>query len=183
MLQSSEDVPSTSKFLLAADSEQPKARQLNLGLLALACSILVLALAACTTGAGLGGNSSGWSPVAAIAIPSDTGVRINEGRSIDPLDPTITVTNVSEFQVGQIIQIDSERLQITSIREQDLVVTRGVDDTRPETHTDQSIISRIDDRFVVFVATKQGDIQALTDDGLEAPLVQWTCQQGERGNC
>ena len=180
LLQSSEEIHSTSRFLSAAGSAQPKARLVNLGLLVLLSSIVALVLAACTSGAaGLGGNSSGWSPVAAIAIPSDSGSRINEGRDIDPLDNTITVTDVTAFDVGQVIVIDNERLHITSIQEQDLVVTRGADDTRPQSHADQSPIFTIGDRFVVFVTTKQGDIQALKDDGFEAPNVEWTCKQGE----
>ena len=177
-MQSSETVHSTSRYPLATGSGRPKTKQGNLGLLVLLSSIVALALAACTPSAGLGGTTSGWSPVAAVAIPLDTGSKINEGRNIDLLDNTFTVTNVAPFGLGQVIQIDDERVQITSIREQDLVVTRGADDTRPQTHADQSTIYRVDERFIVFVATKQGDIQALIDDGLEAPQVQWTCRQG-----
>ena len=97
-----------------------------MGLVLLLCATLSLGLVGCTDAAGLGGASNGWSPVAAIAIPLDTGSRINEGRNIDPLDNTITVTNVDVFDVGQVILMGKERLQIITIREQDLVVTRGV---------------------------------------------------------
>jgi hypothetical protein len=148
-------------------------------LVLLLCAALSLTLAACTEGAGLGDTSSGWSPVAAIAIPLDTGSRINEGRNVDPLDNTLTVTDVTIFDVGQVIQIDEERLRITSIREQDLVVIRGENNTVPKTHANESIIYTIGDRFVVFVSTKQGEIQALNDDGLGGPLVQWRCGQGQ----
>ena len=95
------------------------------------------------------------------------------------MDISFTVTDVSSFDVGQVILVGEERLQITSIREQDLVVDRGQDGTRPQTHADQATIYTIGERFVVFVATKQGRMQALVDDGFEAPLVQWACKEGE----
>ena len=95
------------------------------------------------------------------------------------MDISFTVTDVSSFDVGQVILIGEERLQITAIRDQDLVVDRGLDNTRPQTHADQAAILTIGDRFVVFVATKQGRIQAHIDDGFEAPLVQWICKGGE----
>ena len=68
-----------------------------MGLAVVLCTALALTLAACTAGAGLGGNTTGWSPVGAIAIPVDTGSRINEGRNIDPLDNTFTVTDVDRI--------------------------------------------------------------------------------------
>ena len=179
LFQNSQDVSSISRLPIVTNPERPNTWRVKLGLVVLLCPILVLALAACTTGAGLGGNSTGWSPVGAVAIPSDSGVKINEGRNVDPLDISFTVTDVSSFDLGQVIVIDEERLLITSIREQDLVVDRGVDDTRPQTHADQSVIYTIGDRFVVFVATKQGTMQALVDDGLEDPLVHWICKEGE----
>ena len=179
LLHSSDYIHPTSRVLSAAGPEKPKTKQVKLSLVLLVCATLSLAVAACTNAAGLGGASSGWSPVAAIAIPEDTGSRINEGRNIEPQDNTFTVTHVAEFGVGQVIRIGDERLQIISIREQDLVVTRGVGDTRPQTHADQATIYKIGKQFVVFVATKQGEIKALNDDGLEAPVVDWTCRPGE----
>ena len=89
------------------------------------------------------------------------------------------MTDVTVFDVGQVILIDKERLRITSIREQDLVVTRGADDTRPQTHADQATIYSIGERFVVFASTKQGETLALKDDGFESPIVEWNCRQRE----
>ena len=73
------------------------------------------------------------------------------------------------FTVGQIILIDSERLQITAIRDLDLLVQRGFDNTSPQSHADQTIIYAIGNEFVVFVITKQGEIKALLDDGSDPP--------------
>ena len=178
-MQSSEYVHSTTSFLLATSPERSKTKQVNLGLVLLFCAMLSLSLAACTSAAGIGGASSGWSPVAAIAIPLDTGSRINEGRNIEPPDNFFTVTNVDVFKVGQVLLLGQERLKIISIREQDLVVTRGVDGTRPQTHNGGATIYTVGDRFEVFVTTKQGDIKALKDDGLDSPVIQWICQQEE----
>ena len=180
-MQSSQDVHTTPGFLLATGSGRPKTRRANLGLVLLLCAALSLALAGCTESAGLGDTSTGWSPVAAIAVPEDSGARINHGRNVDPLDSSFRVTDVSRFNPGQVIQLGDERLQITAIREQELVVNRGVDDTRPQTHADQAPIFTIGGQFTVFVATKQGVILALEDDGSREPNIRWNLQQ-DRGD-
>ena len=138
---------------------------------------MALMLAACT-GRGLEGESDGWSPASGVALPTDTGSRINEGRDVDPLDNTLRVTNASAFTVGQVILIDSERMQITDIRDQDLLVERGFDNTSPQSHADQTTIYAIGGAFVVFIITKQGEIKALLDDGSGAPQFPSTFRPG-----
>ena len=138
---------------------------------------MALMLAACT-GSRLRGESDGWSPAAGVALPSDTGSRINEGRTVDPLDNSLTVTNASAFAVGQVIQIDGERLQITAIRDQELLVERGFDNTRPQSHADQAIIYAIGGEFVVFIITKQGEVKTLLDDGSGVPQFPSTFPPG-----
>ena len=155
---------------------RPGIKKANLAPLLAICLGVALVLSACS-GSSLRGTSSGWSPVAAVALPLDSGSRINEGRNLDPLDITFTVSSVTAFAVGQVLQIDDERLIITAIREQDLTVSRGVDNTRPQSHADQSSIFTIGSQFALFVSTRQGQIKALLDDGLGAPTVQWSVSQ------
>ena len=140
------------------------------------CLAAAMVLAACS-GSSLRGTSSGWSPVAAVAIPVDSNGRINEGRSLEALDSTFTVTNVTGFSVGQVLQIDDERLRITSIRDQDLTVIRGVDNTRSRPHTDQTSIYVLGTQFVLYVSTRGGDIKALIDDSSGTPLIHWNFRQ------
>ena len=146
----------------------PKTRWLKSGLLALLLVLIALALTGCTSGR-LRGDSNGWSPVAAVSLPTDTGGRLNETAPLSPLDNTLIVTNRLIFQLGQIIQIDNEQLLITSIRDDELTVDRGVNGTRAESHPSQSVIYSVGELFVVFVTTKQGEIEAMVDDGSEAP--------------
>ena len=148
----------------------------------LLCAAFSVASVACTDTAGLGETSNGWSPVVAVPIPSDTGVTVNQTRNVDPLDTAITVTDVTRFDLGQVIQLGGERMRIAAIREQQLVVVRGVDGTTPATHSSLERILTTGDQFTVFVATKQGGILALQDDGLGDPRIQWAVfqDQGER---
>ena len=148
----------------------PKARRLKLGLLAIFLVLCALALTGCTSGR-LRGESDGWSPVSAVALPTDSGGRVNQTGPLSPLDNTLTVTNRLAFELGQVIQIDKEQLLITAIRDDELTVDRGVNGTRAESHPGQSTIYSVGELFVVFVTTKQGEIQALFDDGSEAPEV------------
>ena len=141
--------------------------------------LAVLLVVSCTRGSNIQDATNGWSPVAALPLPSDTGGRIDAGRTVDPLDNTLTVTNPADFAVGQVLQIDDERIQITGIRDKDLTVVRGFDNTTPRPHADQSSIYTIGQQFVVFVSTKQGEIKALDDDGLGVPRLKLTQPQGE----
>lgn len=157
----------------ATVSGRSKTRPAGLVILLFLCAAFTLASAACTQSAGLGETSSGWSPVVAVAIPSDTGVTVDQTRNVDPFDTAITVTDITRFDPGQIIQLGDERMRITATREQELVVVRGVNGTRPVAHSGQAPIFAIGDQFTVFVATKQGGILALNDDGLGDPSSQW----------
>ncbi len=162
-----------------AGSGRSNSRPVSLVILLLVCSAFSLAPIACTDTAGLGETSSGWSPVVAVAIPTDTGVAVNQTRNVDPLDTAITVTDATRLDPGQVIQLGSERMRITATREQQLVVVRGVDGTIPMAHSGQERIFTIGDQFTVFVATKQGGILALQDDGLGDPGIQWSARQDQ----
>ena len=146
-------------------------RRLKSGLLALLLVLIALALTGCTSGR-LRGDSNGWSPVAAVALPVDSGSSLNELGDIAPLDNTLTVTNPLAFEWNQVIQIDQEQLLINSIRGDELIVDRGVNGTKPEAHPRQAAIFSLGTQFVIFVTTKQGEIQAMVDDGSEAPEVE-----------
>ena len=148
----------------------PKTRWLKSGLLVLLLMLFALALTGCTSGR-LRGETSGWSPVSAVALPIDSGGRVNEAGPLSPLDNTLTVTNRLAFKLGQVIQIDEEQLLITAIRDDELTVDRGVNGTKPVSHPGQSTIYSLGELLIVFVTTKQGEIQALLDDGSEAPEV------------
>ena len=148
-------------------------KRANAALILAVGASIALMLAACT-GRGLSGESNGWSPSSGVALPSNSGSTINAGRTVDPLDNTFTVTNASAFTVGQVLQIDDERMQVTAIRDQDLIVERGIDNTAAQSHADQAIIYTIGSQFVVFITTKQGEIKALFDDGTGAPLFHST---------
>ncbi len=155
----------------AVGSERPKTRRAGLVILLLLCAAFSIASVACTDTAGLGETSSGWSPVAAVAIPVDTGVSVDQTRDVDPLDTAITVTDVTRIDLGQVIQLGDERMRVTDAREQQLVVDRGVDGTIPQSHSGQERIFTIGDQFTVFVVTKQGAVLALQDDGLGDPRI------------
>ena len=118
--------------------------------------------------------SSGWSPAAAVVVPVKTGEAINEGAPFGELDNVLTVSFAVGFAVGQTIQIDDEQLLITSIRDRNLRVNRGVNGTTPQFHADQSDIYTLGDEWVVFVSTMQGEVTALRDDGSPSPPVKWT---------
>ena len=132
--------------------------------------LLALLLTGCTTGR-LRGDSNGWSPVSAIPLPVDSGSALNEPGSISPLDNSLTVSNPLVYERNQVIQIDNEQLLITDIRNNELIVDRGVNGTRPAAHPGQSSIFSVGQQFIIIVITKEGEIQALLDDGTEAPEV------------
>ena len=148
----------------------PATRLLKSGLLALLLVLFALALTGCTAGR-LRGDSNGWSPVSAVVLPQDSGSRLNEPVTLSPLDNTLTVTSSLAFELNQVIQIEKEQLLITSILKDELIVDRGVSGTKAEAHPGQSAIFSVGEQFVVFVTTKQGEIQAMFDDGSEAPEV------------
>ena len=154
-------------------------RQVNLCLLFLLCLVAALALVACTSGR-LRGSSSGWSPAAAILIPKDTGERLSAGRNIDALDNTLTVSNSAKFVEGQILQIDDEQVRVISIKDRDLTVERGINNTRPQPHVDQTPILSLGEKAIVFVSTKQGEFIALVADGTQDPAIRWSYQPPER---
>jgi len=154
-------------------------RRVNLGLLLLLCLVATVALVACTSGR-LRGSSSGWSPAAAILLPKDTGERLSEGRSVDALDNSLTVSNSASFVEGQVLQIGDEQVRVISIKDRDLTVERGVNKTRPQPHADQTPIFSLGEKAVVFITTKQGDFIALLADGTSDPAIQWRYQPPER---
>ena len=148
----------------------PKTRWLKSGLALLILVFLALAVTGCTAGR-LRGDSNGWSPVAAVPLPIDSGSSVNEQGSISPLDNTLTVSNPLVFEIDQVIKIEQEQIRITGIRDNELVVERGINGTRAVSHPGQSVILTLGKQFVIIVTTKQGEIQVMLDGGSEAPEV------------
>ena len=136
-------------------------------------------LLACTPGS-FGQPSSGWSPAAAAMVPVKTGETIDEGAPFSNLDDTLTVSYAVGFAVGQTIQIGTEQMTITSIRDRDLQVVRGANGTWPQFHADQSDIHKLGEEWVVFITTIQGEVTALRDDGSPSPPIKWTFVPDER---
>lgn len=151
-------------------SVTPESRRFKSGLALLLLVLLALAVTGCTAGR-LRGDSNGWSPVAAVPLPIDSGSSVNERGSISPLDNTLTVSNPLVFEIGQVIKIEQEQIRITAIRDNELVVERGINGTRAVSHPGQSVILTLGKQFVIVVTTKQGEIQAMLDGGSEAPEV------------
>lgn len=131
----------------------------------------------CTPGS-FSESSPGWSPAAAVIVPVRTNETINEGAPFSDLDDELTVSFAVGFTVGQTIQIGGEQLLITSIRDRNLRVNRGVNGTKPQVHADQSDIYTLGDEWVVFVSTRQGEVKALRDDGSPSHEVKWTFPSG-----
>ena len=136
-------------------------------------------LLACTPGS-FAQSSSGWSPAAAAVVPVKTGEIVDEGAPFSNVDDTLTVSYAVGFAVGQTIQIGTEQMTITAVRDRDLRVVRGANGTWPQVHADQSDIYKLGEEWVVFITTKQGQITALRDDGSPSPPVKWTFAPDER---
>ena len=109
-----------------------------------------------------------------------TGETVNEGAPFSNADDTLTVSYAVGFAVGQTIQIGTEQMTITAIRDRDLRVVRGVNGTWPQVHADLSDIYKLGEEWVVFITTKQGQVTALRDDGSPSPPVKWTFAPEER---
>ena len=151
-----------------------------LGMPALFVLVLCLALTACT-GSNLRGSSTGWSPAAAIPVPDDTGAFLNEGNILSSFDDTLTVTESTGFAVDQVLQIDREQMRVIAIDGRDLIVVRGFNDTRPESHEDRARISRPGGRTIVIIVSKEGNFIALDDSGRPSTDL-WTYTIPERKN-
>ena len=159
-----------ARSLGETENTDPKIRRIKSGLALLLLVFLALAVTGCTAGR-LRGDSNGWSPVAAVPLPIDSGSSVNARGSISPLDNTLTVSNPLVFEADQVIKIEEEQIRITAIRDSELVVERGANGTRAVSHPGQSVILTLGKQFVIVVTTKQGEIQAMVDDGSEAPEV------------
>ena len=175
MLRISDDFHPTSNGRTVTKPTPPPGRRARLGLFGLFLLPFVLLLLGCVGGGGRFGNaSSGWSPAAAALVPIDTGSIVNEGATLSPLDNNLTFRGAFFFAAGQILLIDDEQLEVTSVSNRDLRVSRGVNGTTPQDHADQSTIYILGQELVVFVSTKQGEVKALIDDGSDPPPVKWT---------
>ena len=140
--------------------------------------VLALAVVACTGGS-LRGTSTGWSPVVAELISVDTGGQLNEGAAVSALDDALTVTNPRDFAPGQILLIDREQILVTGMENGELLVQRGVNNTRPRTHPDGSAIFTLGDLSTVFIGTKRGEVKALEDAGSSNPSLLWSYEPPE----
>lgn len=151
------------------------------GLLGLCSVALALLLAGCT-GSNLGGSSSGWSPAVAGELPSDTGSRIQVGRTVAASERVLAVTNGSVFGSGRTILIGAELMEVASVTGNNLTVVRGANGTVAQNHEGGAAIYAIGNSVVViFVGTKQGEVKALQDDGSGPPNVVWTFPQSGGG--
>ena len=141
-------------------------------------SLLALLFSGCT--GRFGQFSTGWSPVAAISVPVDTGGRLNEGATLTPLDNILTVSGGSVFTVGQVLLIDGEQMEVTTVRIGELWVTRGTNGTTPQAHDDRSTIYTLGEEYLVLISTKEGECQLLVDEGLGFPEVKRAISQDGR---
>ena len=147
----------------------------GLGRLALYAAVFVVLLAGCTGGQRLSGDSNGWSPASVSGAVQVSRSSITEGFSFTESDSTLTVSQGSEFSVGQTLVIDNEQLAITSIVGNDLGVVRGANGTTPQPHADGTPVFILsEDVVTIYVGTKQGDLKALKDDGFGPPSTKWT---------
>lgn len=146
------------------------------------CSVaLALFLVGCT-GSNFSGSNTGWSPAAAGEIPSDTGSKIQAGRTVAASDRVLAVTNGSAFASKQTILIDTEQLEVASVVGNNLTVVRGANGTVAQNHEGGAAIYAIGSGLVIiFVGTKQGEVLALQDDGSGPPEVVWTFAQSGGG--
>jgi len=139
----------------------------------LGLAVLLAALTGCTAGK-LEGDSQGWSPAAVTSQTQDSRTVINEGRLFSESDTTLTVSNGAIFSTGQTILLSREQLVVTGVVGNNLNVIRGANGTLPGSHPDRAAVSIInEDVFTVYVATKQGEIIALEDDGFGPPETKW----------
>lgn len=104
-------------------------------------------------------------------------------EDLDASETTIDVTNAAVFEAGQVIEIDSERMEISATAVNDhptadtLTVTRGVNGTTAATHTSGAAI-----RVAVFPGVAEAAIQqvSLLFRGQHAPLgVQGAPEYGQ----
>lgn len=149
------------------------------GLPVLLLSLLALLFLGCTPGR-YNQPSTGWSTVSAIAVPVDSGSRLNEGATLTPLDNILTVSGGTLFTVGQVLLVDGEQMEITTVRIGELGVVRGANSTTPQTHEDRSTIYTLGDELLVLISTKQGKFKALVDEGSGSPKVKWESSQDGR---
>ncbi len=82
---------------------------------------------------------------------------VNEGAAYAAGDVTLTVTDGTQFTVGDTVYIGSEQLTVTAIAVNDLTVTRGVNGTTDAAHVD------LTDVFIV-------NAQLGTDLGVNIPF-------------
>ena len=140
----------------------------------LGLAVLLVVLSGCTAGR-LEGDSQGWSPAAVTSQTQNSRTVISEGLSFSESDTTLTVSNGAIFTTGQSILLSREQLVVTGVVGNDLNVIRGANGTLPESHPDGAAVSILtEDVFSVYVATMQGGIMALEDDGFGPPEVKWT---------
>jgi len=77
----------------------------------------------------------------------DSTADVNEGAAYAAGDVTLTVTDGTQFSVGDTVYIDSEQLTVTAIAVNDLTVTRGVNGTTDAAHADLTDVSIVTARL------------------------------------
>lgn len=73
----------------------------------------------------------------------DSTANVNEGAAFAAGDTTLTVTDGTQFTVGEYIQIDNEILRVTTISTNDLTVVRGELGTADKAHADSTDVYHV----------------------------------------
>lgn len=70
-----------------------------------------------------------------------TTTTINEGATFSVSDTTLTVTSATGITIGDYLRIDNEILQVSTVSNLDITVTRGAFGSIPATHTDGATVT------------------------------------------
>lgn len=70
-----------------------------------------------------------------------TTTTINEGATFSASDTTLTVTSATGIVIGDYLRIDNEILQVSTVSNLDITVTRGAFGSIPATHTDGATVT------------------------------------------
>src|SRR3990172_5659065 len=84
-----------------------------------------------------------WIYVSTQPTKVDSTSNISDAGGISASDTTVGVTDGTDFNVGDGIQIESEIMLVTAIVSNDLTVTRAIQSTTAATHADTTDVYKI----------------------------------------
>jgi len=120
--------------------------------------------------------------VNAYPPPSTTYIHTTTlAEDLDDSETAVTVTDGTKFAAGQVIQIDSERMYVSSISTNDLTVTRGYQGTTAAIHNTGVTVARPDNlKYEAWVYP--ADLAEPTDEPVLAShehwrLIPWICHR------